>query len=168
MQQANTFLIDKFGCPPWMQKLYPKKKAAEKLASEILLGYGGEVINDKVVYDFTDPVYIDVPKKSENLPNILLMGGKGCLLPKQRICTFDGLKRIKDLKSQDIVYSYNFNLNKVEKDFATKMKPVIKKEVLITLENGDEIICSPEHRWFTRDGLKETKDLTKDDYLVKV
>jgi hypothetical protein len=77
MQQVNRSLIDIYGGPPWLQKVFPKKAKVDKMPSEILLGFGGEVRGNEVIYDYTDPVTINIPKKSSNFPNIMMATTKG-------------------------------------------------------------------------------------------
>lgn len=60
---------------------------------------------------------------------------------------YGGNKKIKDLTTSDLVYSFNEKLKKIE------LKPVVRslktktnaKVVKVTFDNGQEIICTPNH-----------------------
>lgn len=88
-----------------------------------------------------------------------------CFVGETLINTKNGLKKIKDIKIGDLVYSFNGNnieLKKVEK--------VIKKPILENLCEvsicGKKIICTENHLFFTKNNWKKAKDLTISDFLL--
>lgn len=66
--------------------------------------------------------------------------------------TYGGNKKIKDLTTSDLVYSFNETLKKIE------LKPVVRslktktnaKVVKVIFDNGQEIVCTPNHPFGVR------------------
>jgi len=85
-----------------------------------------------------------------------------CLDENTEIFTDKGVKKIKNVSLKDKVLS---NTGKLEK---ISFKKKVKSNESIILE-GDEfsIICSLNHRFLTKDGLKMAQDLSLDDYLLQ-
>lgn len=75
-----------------------------------------------------------------------------CLSGDTEVQCYNGNKLIKDIKIGDLVYSYNEELKKVElkkviNSFRTKVNAEVVK---VVFDNGQEIICTPEHRFGIR------------------
>jgi ribonucleoside-triphosphate reductase (formate) len=75
-----------------------------------------------------------------------------CLAKSTEIQTHDGNVPIQDIKEGDLVYTYNEEFNVIELKpvlAATKTKsnaPVLK----VTVNNGQEILCTPDHPFAVR------------------
>jgi len=123
------------------------------------------------------PDWLRVVKQPQDAPeNSIIMWDEAaiwvsCLEKNTKIITETGPKRIIDCKTGEKVMSYSFEKNKVEK------KPIISKSIekseiiKIVLENGKRVECSPNHRWFVKDGnkivVKMAKDLTNESLITK-
>ena len=94
----------------------------------------------------------------------------GCLEENTLITLIGETKRkIKDLKVGDEIISFNeegkfFEKDIIKRHFATGSKKGFK----ITLENGSEIVASSEHLFLTKDGWKETCQLTEKDNIISI
>ena len=70
-----------------------------------------------------------------------------CFSGDTTVQTFSGYKKIKDITTDDLVYSFN------EKEHKIELKPVIfagktgenRQVVKVTFANGQEVVCTPEH-----------------------
>lgn len=86
-----------------------------------------------------------------------------CFVGDTLVKTYNGYKKIKNIKSGDFVYTFN------EKECFFEYKPVEKrlkkplKENLIRINN---IICTENHLFYTKNNWKKAQDLTVNDYLL--
>ena len=81
-----------------------------------------------------------------------------CLEENTTIITKDGFKKIKDININDLVLSYNFDLEKYEyKKVINKWDKGILDGYIINLRNGHNIIATGEHRFFCRIDQKNKK-----------
>jgi len=104
--------------------------------------------------------------------NILFIS-QNCLPETQKILTPGGIKSLGELKVEDLVYSFDFDKNKLVPAIAKKSSGINKKIVKIYLEDGRILKSSEDHKWivYNKDGLseKKAKDLNKSkDYLIDV
>ena len=90
-----------------------------------------------------------------------------CFVGDTLVNTKNGLKKIKDIKIGDLVYSFNGNnieLKKVEK--------VIKKPIYENLCEvyicGKKIICTENHLFFTKKGWTKAKNLNKNSMVLNI
>ena len=94
-----------------------------------------------------------------------------CFTGETLVNTEDGYKMIKDLKCGENIWSYNEETNETELKPITKIyenRTKSKKLIKITLENGKEIKCTPNHLFKTENrGWVQAKDLNSEDLLVK-
>lgn len=92
-----------------------------------------------------------------------------CLPADEKILIKDGYKNINKLKVNDYVLSFNVNTQRYE---YKKVKRVLdngeKELLLLVLENGQRLRCTPDHKLYTSKGYVEAqfaKDvLTKDGF----
>jgi len=80
-----------------------------------------------------------------------------CLTAQTKISAPGKKLRVSELKVGDAVYSWDEN--EVQEDRVSKISTTVSKEVYeLGYENG-KIRCSPEHRFYTKDGYKQVKDM---------
>lgn len=75
-----------------------------------------------------------------------------CLSGDTVVQTYGGNKEIKDIASGDLVYSFNEAEHKIElkKVIASTMTKKNATVIKVVFDNGQEIICTPEHRFAVR------------------
>lgn len=86
-----------------------------------------------------------------------------CFVGDTLIKTKNGYKKIKNIKSGDFVYTFN------EKECFFEYKPVekrLKKPLNKNLIRINNIICTENHLFFTKNNWKKAKDLTISDFLL--
>lgn len=86
-----------------------------------------------------------------------------CFVGDTLIKTKNGYKKIKNIKSGDFVYTFN------EKECFFEYKPVekrLKKPLNENLIRINNIICTENHLFFTKNNWKKAKDLTISDFLL--
>ncbi|MFA5992987.1 MAG: DNA topoisomerase (ATP-hydrolyzing) subunit B [Candidatus Pacearchaeota archaeon] len=99
----------------------------------------------------------------------------GCFSGETKVALTDG----RNLSFKELVKEYNqgksnfcytikengcIGIEKIENPHITKVNAEVIK---ITLDNNEEIVCTPNHKFMLRDGVyKEAKDLTKEDSLM--
>ena len=86
-----------------------------------------------------------------------------CFVGDTLIKTNNGYKKIKNIKSGDFVYTFN------EKECFFEYKPVekrLKKPLNENLIRINNIICTENHLFFTKNNWKKAKDLTISDFLL--
>lgn len=124
-----------------LQELYNNKSLVEDgaFALEVM-----EYINKKITeYKKADGLlYAIYGTPAESL----------CFSGDTEVQCYNGNKQIKDIKVGDLVYSYNEEQKKIE------LKPVIRsmmtqkdaEVVKVTFDNGQSIVCTPNHPFATR------------------
>ena len=94
-----------------------------------------------------------------------------CLAGDTEIITPEGVIKLEDAIDKEIkVYSYDAN-GKIVVSESCEVKPTIKTADYyeITLENGETIKCTGNHRFLLKDGTyKAAEDLTENDELADV
>lgn len=90
-----------------------------------------------------------------------------CFVEGTKVLTPDGLINIEELKARDIVYTYNEETWKIEEKAIekTSINPAYEITTL-TFENGEEIVNTIHHPYYTEEGWKETKDLKVGDKVL--
>lgn len=86
-----------------------------------------------------------------------------CFVGDTLIKTKNVYKKIKNIKSGDFVYTFN------EKECFFEYKPVekrLKKPLNENLIRINNIICTENHLFFTKNNWKKAKDLTVSDFLL--
>ncbi len=90
-----------------------------------------------------------------------------CIPENMKILTPSGFIDIKELKQNDEVISWNFKKKNVEISKSIKSDPLFKSVIRIHTTKG-VIESSPNHRWFTKNGLKQAKDLNTKDSIILI
>lgn len=140
---------------PWLQpiyhnfyQLYDKKKIQEMVKTD-------EIIISPLAY-MRGITYLDE-----------------CLITGEQILTENGWMNIEDVyntikeESDVYVYSYNEINEKIEKKPLTIMKKSpVDSYVKITLEDGTTTNVSAGHKFYTKRGIVQAKDLREDDEII--
>ena len=84
-----------------------------------------------------------------------------CFSGETIVQTYGGNKKIKDITTDDLVYSYNEFTNKIElkKVLASKKTKSNAVVVKVTFDNNQEIICTPDHQFGVRVVNKDAKGM---------
>jgi DNA polymerase III alpha subunit len=93
-----------------------------------------------------------------------------CLTGDTQITMANGeVKRIDEVRANDVVVSFNENLQQFEHKVVSDFLDQGKKEcVELTLENGSALTCTLDHKFLTSNrGWVEAKDLTDSDDIVE-
>jgi hypothetical protein len=100
-------------------------------------------------------------KKTEpEYGELVLCAGMRCISEDSMILTETGYKKAKDITIHDRIWNgYYFG------DIHRTYLPKIKYANKIETNNGNVLICSPEHQILTVDGWKKSSKLTTDDIL---
>lgn len=87
----------------------------------------------------------------------VLRGGRRCLAKGTSILTIQGPKNIEDIEVGDFVFGENGNPVRVREVFRNGIKKVGDFYTI-----GGEYIatCTPDHEWFTSEGMTKTKDMS--------
>jgi len=104
--------------------------------------------------------------------NIPVYNSNLCLAGDTKVQTKEGTKELKDIKIGDYVLSYN--VETCEKEFkkvtnsALMSKSAEVIEIEITDESGNTIICTPDHKIFTKNrGYVEARNLKETDEILR-
>lgn len=119
--------------------------------------------NDLDFFDAEFPESADV-----KITNRCSNGCSFCFVKGTKISTPEGKVNIDEVKTGEKVFSYNFDSKQIEiKDVKKLFKHYFNGELIkITLENGNTIKCTPNHKIFTLNrGYVEAKDLMETDEL---
>lgn len=84
-----------------------------------------------------------------------------CIEENQKVSTINGLKSIKDINVGDVVYTKE-GTSKVTYKVNNGKKNIIK----IKLKDGNELLCTKDHRIFTHRGWVKAKDLNDKDVVA--
>lgn len=104
------------------------------------------------------------PTVYENQFNVVVVDE--CFPGYTKVLTADGYVPIKNINVGVEVASYNEDTGRVEyrkvlRKFEKKPTAIVKVEV-----GGKEIYCTPNHKFYTKDGWKEARELSKKDQLL--
>jgi hypothetical protein len=95
---------------------------------------------------------------------VFLAGGAGCFDGNTLVKTESGYKAIKDIQINEMVYTKNEENDEVElkrvKDLIEYSVEDQSEDILeLTFENGETVVCTENHLFFTRDEWIAAKDL---------
>lgn len=96
----------------------------------------------------------------------------GCFVGKTKVPLLNGTqKTLKEMSESDEeywVYSYDIKNKKIVPGKARALKTRSNAELIkVTVSGGEEIICTPDHKFLLRDGMyKEAKDLLFNESLM--
>ena len=95
----------------------------------------------------------------------------GCLQAETKVLMGDNSQQyICDIKVGDIVKSWNIDLQSLQDDIVTHIWENHDKDkwLTLTLDNGNSITCTHNHKFLTNNGWKQAKDLTESDDVVSI
>lgn len=109
------------------------------------------------------------PKIMRYLKSVKAIIVDECFIGSTKVLTEFGEKQIKDIVEGEKVWTFNeltscYELNSVEKLIE---KPLVKNLVKVSTKTKS-FVCTEDHKIFTKNGWKEAKYLTNDDYLCEV
>ena len=88
--------------------------------------------------------------------------GIACIEENQKVITENGITSIKDLKIGEKTLCIDNNFYKIKHHVDKGFKKTLK----IELYDGNTIECTSDHKVLTAEGWKQSKNLTKKDFLV--
>jgi len=91
-----------------------------------------------------------------------------CLSPDTKIHLVNGKpKKIKDLEINEKLICYNEETKQLDITSVTSKTKLIRNDLWRIVCDRNKVICTPEHRWLTKDGWKETKDIIDGDVILQ-
>ena len=91
-----------------------------------------------------------------------------CFPGNAKILTIDGEKELQNLKSGDIIASFNVDSGRLEyKPVVRTFKNIAHDIVRVKMSNGKEIVCTSNHPFFTKRGWVAAGDLNETDYVLR-
>ena len=133
--------------------------------------FGRTLVPTGLSFDIKDGYEIQVRSKSGLAINQGLMvlnspGTVDCFSEDMKILTIDGEKHIKDLKINDIVFSFNEKSLEIEKDIVVKIFDTNIQDILkIETEEG-VLEVTPNSEIYTNRGIVFAKDLQENDEII--
>ena len=160
-QMADEF-VSEYGCNPEDICKYATKTNG-----------GTDVIGDQPII-ITNRQYLDKGKRWGNLPkDIGLLLIDECIRKNTLITTKDGKRKIQDIKTGDIVLSYNIDKSRYEYKKVLKTHENLPKSnsydhfLQIELENGKILDVTPNHKIYTNNrGYVRADELTEEDDII--
>ena len=126
------------------------------------------------------PIYEALVRMAQDFslryPLIVGQGNFGCFTGDTKVQLVDGCalsfrELVKEARQgkKHYTYTYNFNTKRIEiAQIQTPRKTKQNAQLMrVTLDNGEEIRCTPDHRFMLRDGsYRQAKDLQPQDSLM--
>ena len=133
--------------------------------------FGRALIPTGLSFDIKDGYEIQVRSKSGLALNQGLMvlnspGTVDCFSEDMKILTIEGEKNIKDLKINDIVFSFNEKSLEIEKDTIFKIFDTDIQDVLIIETEENTLEVTPNTEIYTNRGIFLAKDLQENDEII--
>jgi hypothetical protein len=134
----------------------------------------GLLINDiNVVYDTGSYYSFDVEESDTILlkPNSIIVHNYECFAAGTQILMEDGTtKNIEDVRTGDVVKSFNFNTNEIENKLVGNTLSVLSDHIaLVKFENGVELKVTKDHPIWTNNGWSALDvELTMEKYQIGV
>ena len=93
-----------------------------------------------------------------------------CFVGGSKIKTLDGIKNIEEISINDIIVNFDEEKNNI---ISGKVNQLYKRQyegelIVIELENGEIIKCTPNHKFYVNGLWVEAKNLTKQDILKDI
>jgi deoxyuridine 5'-triphosphate nucleotidohydrolase len=132
---------------------------------------GRALIPTGLAFDIKDGYEIQVRSKSGLAINqgLFVLNSPGtvdCFSEDMKILTINGEKHIKDLKINDIVFSFNEKSLEIEKDIVLKIFDTNVQDILkIETEEG-VLEVTPNSEIYTNKGIVLAKDLQENDEII--
>lgn len=91
-----------------------------------------------------------------------------CLSGDTLIDTPRGLKEIQHIEVGDLVYTYDFETRRPSCQLvSSKIRTGVKPTMVVVLDNGERVRCTPNHRWLLKTGEEvRASDLEVGDRLL--
>jgi len=128
--------------------------------------YIDEVLDLKRIINLKGKNKVDHPQKSTQ-------GGKGCFDGDTKVSLLNGcevtLRELARDYAHEDIYVYTMAKGKVSAGRAVRPRLTCRRArtVTVVLDNGQEVCCTPDHRWMLRDGTyREAGDLRPEDSLM--
>lgn len=95
-------------------------------------------------------------------------GCQYCLHPDSEVQTINGKVKISNLKEKDLIYTVNEDTNDIEVNFVEIVHntPYEGNLIKITLESGECLKLTPNHKVFTQQGWVLAENLTLDHIIT--
>ena len=95
---------------------------------------------------------------------IILYGGRGCFAKKTKIQTPNGLKKICNVKENDLVYSVNTETKAIEQKKVLNVFKYENKDKCIRINYDNKIIiCTLDHRFYYKGEFVEIAKILKEN-----
>lgn len=132
---------------------------------------GRSLIPTGLSFDISDGHEIQVRSKSGLAINqgLFVLNSPGtvdCFSEDMKILTIEGEKNIKDLKINDIVFSFNEKSLEIEKDTIFKIFDTDIQDVLIIETEENTLEVTPNTEIYTNRGIFLAKDLQENDEII--
>ena len=133
--------------------------------------FGRVLVPTGLAFDIKDGYEIQVRSKSGLAINqgLFVLNSPGtvdCFSEDMKILTINGEKHIKDLKINDIVFSFNEKSLEIEKDIVLKIFDTNVQDILkIDTEEG-VLEVTPNSEIYTNKGIVLAKDLQENDEII--
>jgi len=90
-----------------------------------------------------------------------------CFVSGTQVLTDNGHKNIEDIEPGDIVWSYNEEFDRDEKNVVVQLFRNKSDKLTHVVVCDEEILCTPGHKFFTKNrGWIEAQNLTTDDAVM--
>lgn len=109
-----------------------------------------------------EPKMINESINDKGILHACFMSGQpGCFDENTLIKTNDGYKKIKDVKINELVLTYNEFTKENEWNIVEKVFEYLPTKIMMELEfeNGEKVICTEDHKFFVNGNWIEAKNL---------
>lgn len=164
MRRVYAMGFDKKSLPIWIEHI--ESLDSVKNNSFVLVDEGGIQFSARSAMSDANKLLSQLLFISRHKDISVLFITQNCLPIDTWIKTPNGMKKLKDMKETDVVFSYDFKNNQVVPAISKKHSQSKQKIVKIYLQDGTILECSENHRWpiMNKNGLsyKIAKHLNAD------
>lgn len=106
--------------------------------------------------------YLSIYRQEDGrVPTAAIEIGASCVTEDSELITWDGMRKITDIKKGDLVLTHNGNYSEVTDTIINGIKDVWR----VTTENGLELRCTGNHPFLTNRGWVVCQELRDEDLL---